>query len=339
MVRRFRPRSTPGENAQIMVRSLPWRLLLVLPVLIIVAIPTYVIAALLGGNVVPGMAQMFYKLSAPVPLTTPTPYPTFPTLLPQIGSVLYTVQDGDSCDSILAYEMHMNTSGQIFSDVKPETVAALNAQLGQNCGRLQPGLVLPLAPHYPLVAIGGIVLRIDPTSPQQVIPTPLITIPDQKQYAPNCEDGCLLTVRITPEIQIHLIVKSSLSIYPNSWVWALAQLARKPVHGFDTYPYADPKAALNTMKLSACDLQVDDVHDDDALSCSQMKPNTVNADGGSWLFAVTGPAGLDHWHYPINVPQGTRVLLWLSKGKNGLSYQKGDPAYRYDDATHVYVKI
>src|SRR5581483_2336935 len=41
MARRFHPRSTPTENIRIVVRFLPWKLLLLLPVLLIVAVPTF----------------------------------------------------------------------------------------------------------------------------------------------------------------------------------------------------------------------------------------------------------------------------------------------------------
>ncbi len=40
MARRFRPQSTPGENVRIVARSVPWKLLLLIPVLVALAIPT-----------------------------------------------------------------------------------------------------------------------------------------------------------------------------------------------------------------------------------------------------------------------------------------------------------
>ena len=93
------------------------------------------------------------------------------------------------------------------------------------------------------------------------------------------------------------------------------------------------------MSLRACDFQVDDVHDTNAFSCSQLQPNTIDIDGGSWLFAVTGAGALDHWHYPIHLPPNTRVLLWLTDENGTLIYQRGDPLYRYDDNTHTYQKL
>jgi hypothetical protein len=117
-------------------------------------------------------------------------------------------------------------------------------------------------------------------------------------------------------------------------------LNRKVVPGFDNYPYADPKASLNGMTLPVCDFQVDDTHDDNATSCQNLTPNTIGADQGSWLLAVIGPGALDHWHYPLpHLPVGTRVMIWLSLNHGNLTFQVGNPIYRYDDASHVYVKI
>jgi hypothetical protein len=250
------------------------------------------------------------------------------------------VKAGDACDEILAYQMRMADAGQIFSDVNPNTVKALDNVIGQDCHKLQPGMVLTLAPQYPLIAFGGIVRKVDPTSPQQALPTPLINVARSQQISIDCSNGCLLTVSIATGIQVHLLVQTTLSIHTGSWVWAQALLARKTVPNFDNYPYADPNASLNGMSLRACDLQVDNIHDDNSLSCSQLQPNTINDDGGAWLFGVTGASSLDHWHYPLHQPAGVRVLLWLSSDNNGnLVFDKGNPVYRYDDASHVYVPV
>jgi hypothetical protein len=94
------------------------------------------------------------------------------------------------------------------------------------------------------------------------------------------------------------------------------------------------------MSLRACDLQVDNTHDNNSLSCDQLLPNTIDDDRGSWLFSVTGPGALNHWRYPLHLPPGTPVLLWLSLNNNGsLVFHKGNPVYRYDDNSHLYVKI
>lgn len=338
MARRFHPRSTPAENLRIIVRSIPWRLLLLLPVIVALAIPTYVFGARIGGTIIPTITNYFYNLSAPAPSPTATPSPPFPAALPQPGSLLYTVGNGDSCDSILTFQMRMADAGEVFSDIKPETVKALDAALGRNCHALQPGMTLPLSPQYPLVALGGTVLKIDATSPQEVVPTPLVNVPLQR-YTVDCSSGCLLTVQIAQKTQVRLVVQTTLPIRTGAWIWAQAALTRKTVKNFDTYPYADPDASLNGMTLRACDFQVNDTHDNNSLSCDQLTPNTIDDDGGSWLFGVTGSGGINHWRYPLHLPDGTRVLLWLTAHNGALVYNAGNPLYRYDEGKHVYVKV
>ncbi len=338
MAHRFQQRSTPAENLRIVMRAIPWKLLLLIPMMVLIGIPAFYYGSHAGQKVFPGLTHYFYNLSAPAS-PTPTPYPPFSTVLPQVGSILYTVLPGDSCDEILTVQMHMADASTIFSDANPVTVQALDAALGQNCHELQPGMVLPLSPQYPLVAIGGIVLSITPTSPPQALPTPLINIA-QQQTGIDCSEGCQLVVRIAPSVQVNLYVQTSIPVKKGSWVWAQATLARKSVKNFDNYPYADPADPLNGMSLRACDLQVDNTHDDNSLSCDQLLPNTIDDDGGAWLFGVTGPGGLDHWHYPLHFPAGTRVLLWLTLQNNGnLVFHQGNPLYRYDDTTHVYVRV
>ncbi len=338
MARRFHPRSTAREHLQTVLAAIPWKLLLLLPVLVALAIPAYLFGTRLGHNALSSLTQLVYTTSGPPAPATPTPLPAFPARLPQVGSLLYTVKNGDSCDSILTYQMRTVDAGSIFTDARPETVRALDAALGQDCHALQPGMVLTLSPQYPLVAIGGVVLKIEAASPQQVVPTPLIAVPTQ-ELAPDCSNGCLLLVRIAPQVQVHLLVQTTLAIQVGSWVWAQAAMARKHVANFDTYPYADPTASLNGMSLRACDFQVDNTHDANALSCDQLLPNTIDDDGGSWMFAIAGPGALDHWHYAIHQAAGTQVLLWLSAQNGILTFKPGNPLYRYNSASHLYVKI
>ena len=340
MARRFHTRSTPAQNLRAILHAIPWRLLLLLPVLILFAIPAFYIGTHAGKNVLPSLTNFFYKASGPAAPPTPTAYPAFPSQLPQVGSLLYTVQTGDSCDEILAYQMHMTDAGTIFTDVRPETVKALDVSIGQDCHNMQPGMVVTLSPHYPLVAFGGLVLKVVATSPQQVLPTPVIPIVTPQAAGIDCSSGCLLTVRLAPGTQIYLNVQTTLPVKVGSWVWAQAMLARKKVPNFDTYPYADPATSLNGMTMNACDLQVDNTHDDNSLSCSQLTPNTINDDNGSWLFGVTGSNGLDHWAYPLHLPSGTPVLVWLTQDSNGnLYFHRGNPVYRYDEGSHLYVKV
>ncbi len=339
MAHRFHTRSTPAENLRVVTRSIPWKLLILIPLLAVFAVPTYLYASGVGKYVIPGVTNFFYSLSAPQTSASPTPQPAFPSTLPQVGSLLYTVQGSDSCDSILTYQMRMADAGQVFSDVNPNTVKSLNASLGQDCHALQPGMVLPLSPQYPLIAFGGVVLKVEATTTQQILPTPLVKVNNQQQVAADCTGGCLLTVRLAPQVQVHLQAQTTLPLRVGSWVWAQATLARKNVPGFADYPYADPKASLDGMSLRACDFQVDDTHDDNSLSCDQLMPNSIDDDKGAWLFGVTGAGSLDHWHYGLNVPTGTRVLLWLSNENGTLKFHKGNPLYKYDDGSHVYVSV
>jgi len=336
MARRFHPRSATGENLRIIARSVPWKLFLLLPILLAIAIPTFIYGARIGGNILPSLTNNFFNISAPAPAATPTPHPAFQTILPQAGSIRYTVQQGDNCDAILAFQMRMNDAGQVFSDVKPNTVKALNQVMGHDCHTIQPGMTLYLSPHYPLVALGGVILKIDAATPQQVVPTPLINVPAQ-QYSVDCSDGCLLTVRIASQVQVHLTVRTTLTLKVGSWVWAQAMLARKAIPGFPDYPYADPAGSLNDMRLSACDLQIDQTHDDNGISCTRLTPNTIRDDHGAWLLGVVGTSSLDHWRYPLHQPPNTRVLLWLTYQNGHLVFQKGNPVYKYDEASQLYI--
>ncbi|HEY6540702.1 MAG TPA: hypothetical protein VIZ18_07185 [Ktedonobacteraceae bacterium] len=331
-------RSTPAENLRVVLHAIPWRLLLLIPVLLIIAFPVFLLGTHAGQRLLPALTTYFYNLGNP-PSPAATPYPAFPAVLPQPGSLLYTVQQGDNCDEILSAQMHMADAGQIFSDASPTSVKALDSAIGQDCHALQPGMVITLSPHYPLIALGGIVLKVEPTSPLQPLPTPLINVA-QQQTGIDCSTGCTLAVRIAPKVQVALTVQTTLLVRPGSWVWAQAMLPRKAAAGFSAYPYIDPSASLNGATMPVCDFQVDATHDDNGLSCSQLLPNTIIDDGGSWLFGVAGSGSLAHWNYPLHLPDGTRVLLWLSLDNNGnLVYRNGNAVYRYDNSTHLYTRV
>ncbi len=90
MARRFHPRSRPAENLRIVLATIPWKLLLLIPILVAVAIPTYLFGSRLGTQIFPSITKLFYTASAPVPTAMPTPYPAFPAVLPLAGSLRYT---------------------------------------------------------------------------------------------------------------------------------------------------------------------------------------------------------------------------------------------------------
>jgi hypothetical protein len=340
MPRRVRPRSTLAENFRLAGQVLPWRLFLLIPFLLIFAIPAFLLGTGAGHRLLPNLTNFFYNLANATPTVVPTPMPPFPPLLPQPGAVAYTVQNADSCDEILAVRMHMVDASQIFSDAKPNTVQALNDALGQNCASLQPGEVLTLMPQYPLVALGGVILKVNALSPAQPIPTPLIPVQRQQQVGVDCSNGCLLTVRIANGVSVKLSVQTAVPVPVGAWIWAQATYPRKAIAGFDTYPYADPAASLNGATLRTCDLQINDTRDTNSTACDGLMPNTIDDDGGSWLFGVTGPGGLDHWNYHLKLPAGTQVLLWLSLDNHGnLVYRAGNPIYRYDRTLHLYVHV
>lgn len=339
MPRQYRLRTTPAENLRAFFHSIPWKFFLLLIVLALAAVPAFYFGSRAGQKVFPAITGYFYNASGPPPSPTPTPYPAYTTALPQVGSILYTVQNGDACDEILSVQMHMADAGTIFADAAPQTIQALNAAIGQNCDNLQPGTVVTLSPQYPLVPLGGLVLSVTPTSPQQALPTPLVNTTSQQQVGVDCSGGCWLAVQVAQGVQVRLYVQTSLPVKKGSWVWAHAALARKSVKNFDNYPYADPSAPLNGMSMRACDLQVDNTVDSSGLTCDQLSPNTITDDRGAWLFGANTPSNLGHWGYPLHVPPDAQVLIWLTANANGqLSYHKGNPVFRYDAATHVYVQ-
>lgn len=339
MSRRFQPRSTLTDNLRLMKQIVPWRVLLLVPFLLVFAVPAFVFGTGAGHRLLPNLSDFFYTLSFNA-TAVPTPSPPLTKLLPQPGAIVYTVQDADSCDEILARQMHMSDAGQIFSDAAPVTVQALNSALGKNCADLQPGDVIELMPQYPLFALGGPVLKVEALSPAQPIPTPLIHVDREQQLGVDCSNGCLLTVQVTPGVQVKLSVETAIPVPVGAWVWAQAMIPRKNVAGFANYPYPDLSASLNGASLRVCDLQINDTPDVNGTSCDQLLPNTIDDDGGTWLLGVTGPGSLDHWKYGLNLPPGTRVLLWLSMDSKGnLVYHAGNPLYRYDETQHLYVKI
>lgn len=274
-------------------------------------------------------------ITTPVPASTPS----LNGVVPVPGSVLYTVQSGDSCDSILRVQMHMADAGRIFIDSAPRTIRALSAALGQNCSPLLPGGVLRLPPQYPLIAVGGVVLKIEVMPSEQMRSSSSSASAQQQPNAPRCAGGCLLTLQIAQHGQIHLLVHTGLSLRVGSWVWAQAMLAQKAISGFDHYPYVDSAASLERMVLQACAFQVDNTLDHNALPCDQLRPNSIKDDGGVWLFGVIGANSLDPWHYQVHLPVGTRVLLWLSAKDGSLQFQPGNPVYRYDETSHGYVPV
>lgn len=340
MSRQVRPRSTRTENLKLIKQLVPWRLFLLLPFLLAFAVPAFLLGTGAGHHILPNLTNFFYNMANPSAVVDPTPMPAYLQHLPQPGAVLYTVQNADSCDEILASQMHMSDAGQIFADSRPATVLALNTALGQNCANLQPGDQVLLMPQYPLVSLGGLILNVAALSQAQPIPTPLIPVQRQQQVGVDCSNGCLLTVRISNTVQVKVSVETSVPVPVGAWIWSQAMYPRKSVAGFDTYPYADPAASLNGATLRACDVQINATHDDNSLNCDQLTPNTIDDDGGAWLFGVTGSGGLDHWSYGIHLPANTQVLVWLAIDRHGnLGYRHGDPLYRYDATLHHYVRV
>ena len=340
MARRYDPQSSPKENMQLFLRSIQLKLMVLLPIILVVAIPTYIYAAHAGGTVVPSVTNLFYNLSNGPAASAPTPVPDYPTVLPRVGSIAYSVAAGDSCDGILAQQMNMSSASEVFSDANPPTVKALDQTLGLDCHQLQPGMPMKLSPQYPLMAFGGLITKVSGTTSRVALPTPLIPVPNAQDQGPDCSNGCQLTVRIASNVTVGVDVSTSLQVKLGSWIWTQAMMPLKEIRGFPNYPYVDQKAPINGMTLRACDFQIDSTHDDNSASCSDIQPNSIVSDGGSWLVGVVGSSGLSHWHYKINAPVGTQVLAWLAMDSNGnLSYHAGDPLYRYDAQSQLYVKL
>jgi len=345
MARRFLPpdilRGYGLLPKRLPLRPLTWKVIGVLFAVLIVVVPTYITAERAGSKLVPELTSLFYKASDPNGSLTPASLPAFPPALPRVGTIPYTVQEGESCDSILAYQMRFANANEVFSDQKPETVQALGASLGRDCHKLNQDMVLTLSPQYPLIAFGGEVLHVGSLTSPQGVPTPLINLPHPEHYAPDCAEGCLLSVKIAPRVQVYLTVSTRADIFPGSWIWSQAALARKVVPNFADYPYTDPAASLNGMALEACDIQINGAppQPQNSRSCDDLTAKNIHMDGGAWVFGVTGPSALDHWHYPLNAPSNSRMLIWLSDDDSGLTCHPGDPAYRYDQASRSYKKL
>ncbi len=338
MASRLPSRPATGETMRTILRSIPWKLLILLVLLGTVAVPLFAYGFHLGDRVLPAVSNFFYNLGQPA-TPVPTPYPAFAQALPQPGAILYTVQEGDNCDEILTEQMHLADAGQIFSDAKPATVEALNRAIGKDCHKLQPGMVIQLSPQYPLMALGGIILKARPVTPPQVLPTPLIPVPTPPDQGIDCSQGCSMLVRIAPNTEVTVDAQTSVPVQNGSWIWAFATYPRASVRGMSNYPYASAQLSLNGATLHACQIQIDATYDNTSPSCDELQPNTIDDDGGAWLLGVVGASSLDHWQLHLHLPQGTRVLLWLSLDSHGnLKYQKGNALYRYDEQQQIYVR-
>ncbi len=326
------------------MRGIPWKVLILVPVLVLVAIPTFVYGTHWGLNILSSATGFFYKASGPDAVATPTPLPSLSKTLPQSGQLAYKVQAGDNCVGVLNSQMNMADAGTIFSDSDPKAVKALNESLGNDCHALQPGMELHLSPQYPLIALGGIVQKIETKgaegSTKPILPTPVANL--QRTPTPQllCQDGCILTVELSTDTQVKVQVTSSVPVKKGSWVWVQGQMARQQISGFANYPYV--KSSLNDMTITACNFQADQTRDESVTACNKLSNNTIDDDGGTWLFSTIGSSSLDHWKYKLNKPklsEGTQVLIWLSQNDAGsLVFRSGNAVYRYDPASHLYVQ-
>src|SRR5437588_10247266 len=92
MTRRFQQRSTPAENFGIILRSIPWRLLLLIPMLVLVAIPAFYYGTHAGQKAFPSLFSFFYDLTGPTSTATPKPQNRLIPTIPLVVSSLSTVQ-------------------------------------------------------------------------------------------------------------------------------------------------------------------------------------------------------------------------------------------------------
>ncbi|GHO42851.1 hypothetical protein KSX_10140 [Ktedonospora formicarum] len=260
-----------------------------------------------------------------------------------MGVIPYIVQDGDSCNAILNTQMQMGASTKIFNDDQKNTIQALNKTLGQNCGELSIGSRVQLQPQYPLVAFGGIVRKIGAPPAAEPTPTPAINLSRtiQQQAAADryidCTGGCNLTVQITEKNSVTLFVGTQMHVQVGSWVWAMAMMQPQTIKGFANYPYTSPKASINNMVLKACDFALEDELDDSITPCRKIMPNSIDDDGGAWLYGITGPHALGHWKLGNSLPPNTQTLMWLSSKGGDLQYEDSNPLYRYNAKHHIYV--
>lgn len=327
------PRRSLAQLSGTVLRAIPWRLLIILPILAAIAIPTFVYGMHMGVQILPSVTNAFYNLTGPTPPPAPTPQPPLLTNIPQFGKIAYTVQEGDNCVDILSANMFMSDAGAVFSETKPAALHALGSSIGHDCHTLQPGNKLKLSPQYPLVAFGGPVLKVEAQNSMGLVPASGIA---QNQL--DCSQGCTLQVKLTEQFQVTLSVQTTLQVHPGSWVWVQAMLQQQRIRNVEAYPYVSPDTSINGMSMKVCDFQVDQTYDTNSTSCDQLKPNTIDDDRGSWLFGVAGSNALDHWKYGIKELPGTSMLLWLSLNRNGqLVYHKGNPVYRYDEDAQMYV--
>src|SRR2546421_5124891 len=98
MSRRFYSKNPFIDNSYKIIRTFPWKILSIIAILLILIVPVYSYGSHLGNNLLSSATNFFYNISGSAPQATPTPYPVFPSTLPQSGSIRYTVQNGDSCD-------------------------------------------------------------------------------------------------------------------------------------------------------------------------------------------------------------------------------------------------
>src|SRR4051794_28462527 len=98
------------------LRPLTWKVIGVLFAVLIVVVPTYITAERAGSKLVPKLTSLFYKASDHNGSVAPASLPAFPLTLPRVGTIPYTVQEGESCDSILAYQMRFANANEVFSD-------------------------------------------------------------------------------------------------------------------------------------------------------------------------------------------------------------------------------
>src|SRR5215467_13157835 len=90
MAGRVHPRRTLRENPRVVLQAIPWRLLLLIPILLVAGIPAFLFGTRAGQRLLPALTNVFFNLSGPPPPPAPTPLLPFPRALPQPGSLLYT---------------------------------------------------------------------------------------------------------------------------------------------------------------------------------------------------------------------------------------------------------
>src|SRR5258708_12738081 len=89
---RIQPRSTPAEKKRVVIRAKPWRPLLLIVILLILAFPAFKFGTGAGQRIFPPVANFFYNISRPPLPPTPPPLPPFLAPLPPFASFPYTIQ-------------------------------------------------------------------------------------------------------------------------------------------------------------------------------------------------------------------------------------------------------